>query len=120
MVVKDRTAYHREWYACHIDSERQRKRERYERVRESLLEVLGPFCKLCGETDTGVLVFDHTAPIGHKSHRYAYGNAERLKLNLLRGKENPFNLQVLCANDHTRKTRDERAAGYDKFEISTF
>ena len=72
--------------------------------------MLGPWCNVCGETDLAVLEVDHIAPV-HAGRGLARGTV-RLYADLLSGRETPFNLQVLCANDHLRKTRQERAQGH--------
>jgi hypothetical protein len=86
-----------------------RERTRVRGVRRSktlLLEMIGPFCSFCGETDPVILQFDHKVPIGHNSERGS--GADFLLTRLRHGEESPFNLQTVCANDHARKTAIER------------
>ena len=106
-------AYQRRYYATHPSRRANARRtahRRNERNRGRIFEVLGPWCNVCGETDLAVLEVDHVAPV-HAGHGLARG-AARLYGDLLSGRETPFNLQVLCANDHLRKTRQERAQGH--------
>jgi 5-methylcytosine-specific restriction endonuclease McrA len=72
-------------------------------ARARLLKILGPFCAFCGETDDVLLEIDHKAPIRSRERR----GPVPILLALRTGRENPFNLQVLCANCHTRKTKTE-------------
>jgi len=69
-----------------------------------LLEMLGPFCNLCGESDPSVLQFDHIAPL----YKHERSRTSDLLALLRSGEESPFNLQVLCANCHARKTNQDR------------
>lgn len=81
------------------------------RSKSRLLELLGPWCSLCGETDPAVLQVDHKAPLlRNREERFvSYGGASGLLGRLREGRESPFNLQVLCANDHMRKTAMDHA-----------
>lgn len=74
--------------------------------RARLLELLGPFCNLCGEMDEVVLEIDHTVP-QLRSRPEGSGGSGAILSRLRVGKENPFNLQVLCSNCHRRKTKME-------------
>jgi len=82
---------------------REKSRRANERARARLLELLGPFCGFCGETDDAVLQVDHRIPVGTRRH----GGCAALWRRLRTGRDSPHNLQVLCANDHARKTRTE-------------
>jgi 5-methylcytosine-specific restriction endonuclease McrA len=84
---------------------RIRGRRYLARRRITLLELLGAFCRFCGETDDAVLVFDHIIPVGHKARGVRAGSD--LLCLMRRGLLSPFSIQVLCANCHARKTRME-------------
>jgi 5-methylcytosine-specific restriction endonuclease McrA len=72
--------------------------------KEKLLALFGPFCSLCGESDEAVLMVDHVCPIRAPRGGQAIGPSPTLG-RLGSGKESPFNIQILCANCHMRKTR---------------
>ena len=87
-----RSAYNHEWYL---------------KSREHLLDLFGPFCSMCGESDPTVLQFDHVAPERRRGWR-ARGRAIVDVLCAMRSKDmRPFGFQVLCANCHVRKTKSE-------------
>jgi hypothetical protein len=82
-------------------------------ARLRLLKALDPWCVMCGETDTTVLVVDHRAPLLDGGGRDVRATWVRVR----KGRESPFNLQVLCANDHARKTRGEVVLYNDTTEV---
>lgn len=76
-----------------------KKYNKTRRVRA--IEKLGGICCVCGESDVAVLEIDHISPV-------LTGRREPLHLlhaRILRG--DTQNLQLLCANDHRRKTRKD-------------
>jgi 5-methylcytosine-specific restriction endonuclease McrA len=89
---------------------RQNVIERNERIKARLLVSLGTFCVFCGETDPVVLEVDHIIP--HPRVQGLRKGFPVLLAQLRREDESPFNLQVICANCHARKTKMERVAGY--------
>lgn len=83
-------------------------REKYEAMRTRALETFGPWCRFCGETDPVVLTFDHIIPIRRPGAGRSVG-IRTFWYGMKAGKESPFNIQILCANCHARKTRMERS-----------
>jgi 5-methylcytosine-specific restriction endonuclease McrA len=75
-------------------------------AKQQMLDLLGPFCNLCGETDPVVLQFDHKAPMRYPRNQRRPGPGS-LMAAFRAGKESLFNVQVLCANCHARKTNME-------------
>jgi 5-methylcytosine-specific restriction endonuclease McrA len=96
-----------EWNNAHPELVRAASRRGYAKHKRVTFEMLGAWCNLCGETDETVLELDHKAPVKHVSRGLASGG-DRTYYHLRTGKESPFNLQVLCANCHRRKTAAER------------
>jgi 5-methylcytosine-specific restriction endonuclease McrA len=94
--------YHRRWRKRNPHMV-QKSRVNY---RARLFEMLGPFCDFCGESDLVVLTIDHKVPVRHPGRRGP--SAHSILAALRAGRENPFNLHVLCANCHQRKTTTER------------
>lgn len=86
---------------------REAKRLYTEKHRQKLLDLLGPFCGFCGETDKAVLQFDHKIPMMYPPGKRPTNPGVLLKA-IENGTESPFNLHVLCANCHMRKTGIER------------
>lgn len=85
-----------------------RMRARVKRVRSELISLLGEVCAFCGEQDASVLRVDHKAPILRRGRQVSGTTMGGILAALKKGTENPFNLQLLCANCHNRKTRTER------------
>ncbi len=82
-------------------SKRKNRRE-----DDLLLRTFGAWCDFCGERDHVVLQVDHIMPVGTTGRVAAF---RRQLLSRLRdGDESPFNLHLLCANCHARKTDVER------------
>lgn len=103
-------SYRRRYY--HKDAGLYRRYR--QRIREKLFEVFLPVCSLCGVTEPDVLQFDHKAPLKRSEERRQSGMASgraNLWRALLEGLENPFNLQVLCANCHVKKTNQDLQYG---------
>lgn len=77
---------------------RQRKRQRLDEVKS----LQG--CRVCGETDPVVLDFDHLDPsLKHPKLRTVGGNWGKLSWGEM--EQELGKVQVLCANDHRRKTQ---------------
>jgi 5-methylcytosine-specific restriction endonuclease McrA len=104
----------------HRDYVRQSQREYIEKNREELwqrrrevkyeaLMMLGGKCtgfeRPCGITDIDVLEIDHVIPVNGK-RTDARGTSFHRKIRA--GKVPLDNLQILCANCHSRKTIAER------------
>ena len=109
--VEWRRAYGREasrrWRATHLDHARAQGRASNRRVKLRVLELLGPFCAFCGETDPVVLELGHVIPVLREG-KWKRGTLQRLIGRLRNGKDSPFAFQVICANCHARKTDIER------------
>jgi 5-methylcytosine-specific restriction endonuclease McrA len=89
-------------------------------AKRKLFDIYGHFCALCGETDEAVLQFDHICPRLRKRNEWC--GPLVLVARLRSGRESPFNVQVLCANCHARKTKTELTFGYHErhsFNIAT-
>lgn len=86
------------------DSERARRMGEAARLR--FLDLLGPWCRFCGETDSVVLQVDHIIPLRQTLSKRV-GSVDKIYRHLRDdgSRESPFNLQVLCANCHVRKTK---------------
>ncbi len=83
----------------------------------ALMEVFGKWCDFCGETDWVVLQLDHIMPVGQGAERKA--SLRSAVLDRLRsGRESPFNLHLLCANCHQRKTKIEAARPLPRIAIN--
>ena len=65
-------------------------------IRESLFDILGRSCVLCGNTDIDVLQFDHINNDGYKDR----GKEQYYINNPVEARKT---LQVLCANCHIKK-----------------
>lgn len=68
-----------------------------ERKRRELIQLLGGKCTNCGEVDWVILEFDHIEPI---RGRREYSLLEEVR-------KYPERFQLLCANCHRKKTRNE-------------
>lgn len=71
--------------------------------RVAVIRSLGAKCAVCGEPDLDVLVVDHIVPIERGKRRTKGGRIKPVVYRL-----GDPNLQVLCANDHARKTAREQ------------
>jgi len=93
----------KQYYEQNKQKEIQRKTFHREIVRlEAQKWILNYFkehpCSVCGETDPSVLEFDHLRDKEHNiSQLLVQGLLEKIKLEVQK-------CQVLCANDHARKT----------------
>jgi hypothetical protein len=87
----------KKYFQDHKDYYYQKRKEWYERTREELIKLLNGKCVVCGETNKDFLEFDHIKPI----------NSHKRENNLLEIKKHPEKFQLLCANHHRRKTRNE-------------
>lgn len=96
------------WALAHPRTVQATGRRSYEKRRNAVLDILGPWCAFCGETDRIILQVDHKIPLMAGSNGRTIG---RLYRTMLDGKESPFNLQILCATCHMRKTAMERQCG---------
>lgn len=80
------------------------KKEYRRRLRKAAMMLLGGKCARCQEDDYDVLQFDHIQPLWNVKTRPAN---DEIYHDILKGRTN--NLQILCANCHIKKTRDERS-----------
>jgi len=100
--------YFKDWRTSHPKQQRAINIRNQDATKSRILEMLGPFCNRCGESDPVVLQFDHVAPRMSRGPERNGGGVRTLLTGLRNGSESPFNLQVLCANCHARKTFTER------------
>lgn len=83
--------------------DRPRARDRARKCRQDALDLLGGCCVRCGERDPVVLQFDHID---------CDGKFEKSRANIWQVVlRDPYRFQILCANDHARKTYADRQAG---------
>ena len=92
--------------------QREWKRKQREKNRIKVIEMLGGKCAQCGETDVIVLEIDHINPLNKKNDKGEHGI--HLMMKILAGKIPLNEVQLLCANDHRRKTYKERF-GYNGY-----
>jgi len=100
MPIKDeeeRRTYQREW-----------KRREAEKIRKKAIEILGGKCIECGETDWIVLEIDHIEPLMRINRIHKLHSGINLARRIVNGTYSKENYQLLCANDHKRKTYKER------------
>lgn len=98
------------------DRDPQRKRDQVRALRQRkqryLLDVkVSRGCRVCGETDPVVLDFDH---LDHreKNPKLRERGANWGKLTWVEIEAELPKVQVLCANDHRRRTANEQQGGY--------
>lgn len=101
-------AHQRELYRANRVANIRRAQKHNDLAWRILSELIGDQCVVCGEADPIVLNVDHKAPLLRAGRRATSGPASSILVRLRDGRENPFNLQVLCANCHARKTAAER------------
>jgi len=114
--VEEKRVYDRDYYWKNKDMLNTKRRETYwkqpERERAwrvvgayenrlKLIEFLGGQCAFCSEKDEVVLEVDHKCPVlGNRAGSGMSHMWQALRV----GKENPFNLVLVCSNCHSRKT----------------
>ena len=98
--IEDKRKCDREW-----------KRNQREQNRLKVIKMLGGKCVQCGKTDVIILEIDHIIPLNHKNNKEEHG--VNLVMKILAGKIPLKDVQLLCSDDHTRKTYFERF-GYNK------
>lgn len=87
------------------EKKNQMLRKIYARKRAEVIESLGGKCKNCPEDDLIVLQIDHIKPIQKKAGDRP-SNRKMIKM-ILRGELKLSDFQVLCANCHVRKTKQD-------------
>lgn len=91
----------REWYERNKGQARKAARERFQRLRAEMLDLLGGRCVRCGYHDRRALEIDHLIP--RKETRLKEWHREMSNI-----REHPEQYQLLCANCHTIKSKGER------------
>lgn len=86
---------------------REQKNTYHRNKRVEAVMILGGVCVACGETDTDVLQIDHKFGGGRAEARTRGGNRS-FYLDIVAGRRSLDDLQVLCANDHMRKSVREQ------------
>ena len=72
-----------------------------------VVEKLGGSCKVCGEEDRKVLQVCHLVPVRRKQRTSTdSGGSLMAKIYKLSVEELTASYELLCANDHMRKTFD--------------
>lgn len=92
----------REWYQRNKEKAQAYGRERFQRLRAEMVELLGAVCRQCGYSDQRALEIDHVVPVRHRSG----GKEWHREMSNIRA--NPHQYQLLCANCHTIKSKGER------------
>ena len=90
------------------------RRQKHQKTRNEILDILGRICKKCGFSDERALHIDHVCGGGSKQ-RKKYGGAtfENILSEL---KEGSSEYQVLCANCNAIKRVEERELIPRKYE----
>lgn len=83
------------------------RRKRHIIEREYAFKVLGNKCNICGIDDLRVLQIDHIKAIRRKDNSDPYESGSRLRQRIYNRSRNLKNLQILCANCHQIKTKEE-------------
>lgn len=89
---------------------------RYSTYRRAAIQALGGTCSRCGETDLVVLQIDHVNG-GGKNDRRRNGSTAILRTIAQGERHDEF--QVLCANDHLRKTAREMGWPAERWGLGT-
>lgn len=79
---------------------------RYYIKRFAVIQFLGGSCSECGEDDFRCLQLDHIKPVLRKRGQINAGNIT--VMNVFMDRIDVEDLQVLCANCHTKKSFDDR------------
>lgn len=72
------------------------------KLKTLIIAFLGGKCAHCGNTDARVLTLDHKYGGGRKDH--AIRGTQGIRRDILSGKRNKDDFQILCANCHLIKT----------------
>ncbi len=105
---EDRNAYQRKWYSenkqVYYDKNKRRRNECRDFIRKYLLEHP---CVDCGEADIVVLDFDHVRGVKIKEVTTMAQQGYSIK-RIVKEIEK---CEVVCANDHRRRTKKRRQSG---------
>jgi len=96
--IRLRSEYQNKYYFDNKDIEKKKSKERYQKHKKELTELLGGICVRCGFTDKRVLQVDHINGGGSKHFRIK-GSSYRMYREIIesvKNKEN--NYQLLCSN----------------------
>ena len=103
-------AFQRQW---------QRKQNLIRRTK--VLKMLGDKCKRCGYNDNAsALQIDHIKPLLRDYGDGSHGSNQRLVAEICRGTKTTKNLQILCANCHAIKTKEEDAKLFKQFNNKVY
>ena len=96
---------------------RRRDRERWRARRLDAIRVLGYICERCGNGDERVLTIDHREQTENGVHvpelrKRGQGNNMAFLLRVIKGTIPKSEVQLLCANCHTIKTRENEEVPY--------
>ena len=102
----------REWKRSHTEKTHAQYREYNDKLKRDAIFKLGGRCvafglPLCGISEIDVLQIDHKVPIGRVQNFKFKSNREFWRA-IIAETIDVSNLQVLCANCHSRKTMWER------------
>lgn len=88
---------------------RARTRKYHDQHRSSVIQKLGGTCKICGEADGRVLQVCHLVPVRRKQRTSSdSGGSLMARIHNLSAEELAASFELLCANDHMRKTFDNK------------
>mgnify|MGYP003443338865 CR=1 FL=1 len=85
---------HRDWRAANPDKVQARRRESDKRLRDAILNVYGPDCACCGESEPTFLTLDHINGGGSQHRKSIHGKVYAQ----LRREGFPDGYRVLCWN----------------------
>lgn len=98
-----------------MDTDANASRRHRARVRMAAIEKLGGRCEACGMDESAVLEFDHRAPVQRRTNGVRSHDSLGLCRDILRGEVDE--VQLLCANCHTLKTRGNGEFGLNPINV---
>lgn len=97
------------------DDDRNASARHRARMRMATIERLGGRCECCGIDEPLVLEFDHRTPVQRRTNGVRSHDALALCRAILRGDD--VDVQLLCSNCHTIKTRGNGEYGLNPLSL---